>query len=32
MPCDRDFGVIKRILVKYERLYTIDQYTYINLV
>jgi len=30
MPCDRDFGLIKRSLVKYERLYTIDQY--INLI
>lgn len=30
MPCDRDFGLIKRSLIKYERLYTIDQY--INLI
>lgn len=26
MICDRDFGLIKRSLVKNERLYTIDQY------
>jgi len=30
MPCDRDFGLIKRLVVKYERLYTVDQY--INLI
>jgi len=26
MPCNRDFGLITRTLVKYERLYTMDQY------
>jgi len=30
MPCDRDFGLVKISLVKYKRLYTIDQY--INLI
>jgi hypothetical protein len=24
MPCDRDFGLIKISLIKYERLYIID--------
>lgn len=27
MPCDRDFGVIKRLLKKYDRIYSIHQYT-----
>ena len=30
MSCDRNFGLIKRTLVKNERLYTIDQF--INLI